>query len=148
MAKSDVAVVQRWFEEVWNNGREDLMETLLTDDLAAHGIASGTDVMSGVEEFRPFYRQFRSTFPDVVFTIEEAVSDRDIVATRWIARMTHLGDALGPPATGHALTVTGMTFWRIRDGKIAEAWNNWDMMGMMNQMGQATTAAVVERDPT
>jgi predicted ester cyclase len=64
------------------------------------------------------------------------------VATRWTVRMTHLGDAFAP-ATNKRLMVTGMTFWRIRENKIAEAWNNWDMMGMLNAIGQTPHTKVL-----
>jgi hypothetical protein len=41
------------------------------------------------------------------------------------------------------VTITDMTFARVRDGKMAEGWNNWDMMGLMHAIGQTPHAAVV-----
>ena len=97
----------------------------------------------GPEGFRPDYDRLRGAFPDIRFTIEEIISERDIVALRWTARMTHRGDHLGMPATNKPLTVTGMGFARVRDGKVVEAWNNWDMMGLMHGIGQTPHGAVV-----
>ncbi len=49
--------------------------------------------------------------------------------------MTHQGDQLGLPASGRRAEVTGMSIVRIADGKIAEAWNNWAQMSLMQQIG-------------
>jgi len=39
----------------------------------------------------------------------------------------HIGDGLGWPATGRRVTFTGMCLVRLKDGKVAEAWNNFDL---------------------
>jgi predicted ester cyclase len=50
------------------------------------------------------------------------------------------------PGTGNPVTITGMTFVRIVDGKIAEGWNNWDMMGMMNQIDASGASHVIPKE--
>jgi predicted ester cyclase len=65
----------------------------------------------------------------------QMIEEDDLIATRWVATMTHLGDQLGVPATGRRVTVTGMTIVRLRDGKIVEAWNNYDQLSLMKQIG-------------
>ena len=150
MSDAAIAISRRWFEEVWNLGREDLMEELAAADVVAHGIAGPDDVAHGIDAgFRPMYRTLRGAFPDIHFTVEEAIASGDLVALRWTMRGTHRGDDLGMRATGNAVVVTGMTFVRMADGKIAEGWNNWDMMGLLRQIGAGGGAArviPVERD--
>lgn len=85
----------------------------------------------------------KTAFPDIHFTIDQIISERDIVALRWTATATHAGDTLGVAATQKPVTITGMGFARVRDGKIVAAWNNWDMMGMMHTIGATPHAAVV-----
>jgi serine phosphatase RsbU (regulator of sigma subunit) len=46
------------------------------------------------------------------------------VALRWSARDTHLGDWLGVPPTGHHFTMSGITIYRIAEGKAVEGWNS------------------------
>ena len=62
---------------------------------------------------------------------------------RWTATMTHKGDELGFAATGSPATVTGMSVVRIAGGKIVEAWNNWDLMGLMQQIGMVPVAKLL-----
>ncbi len=144
MAESNIAVARRWFEEVWNQGRTETIGELLAPDGVMYGIAHGGHVVRGPQEFRAAYDQLKGAFPDIRFTIEEAIGEGDIVALRWTARAMHRGDHLGVPATHKALTITGMGFARIRDGKILETWNNWDMMGLMHTIGATPHAAVVK----
>ncbi len=59
-------------------------------------------------------------FPDIRFTIDDVVSERNMVAARWTAKMTHRGDHLGVPGTQKPLTITGMVFLRIEGNKIVE----------------------------
>ena len=143
MAQNEIAVVRRWFEVVWNEGREELMEELAAADVILHGIGGPNQVMRGIAAFKPFYRTLRGAFPDLRITVEEVIGERDIVALRWSAVMTHTGGDLGFAPTDKRLAITGMSFARVRGGKIVEGWDNWDMMGLMNQIGQTPHAEVV-----
>jgi len=143
MAQNEVAVLRRWFEVVWNEGREDLMEELAAPDVILHGVGGPGQIMQGIEAFKPFYRRIRGAFPDLRITVEEAIGERDIVALRWSAQMSHTGDDLGFPPTHKRLAITGMSFARVQSGKLVEGWDNWDMMGLMHEIGQTPHADVV-----
>jgi len=147
MAESGAALLRRWFEVVWNERREDLMEDISAPDVIVHGSSGPNDVFNGLEVFREMYRKLHHAFPDIHFTVEEAIGEDDVAAARWTARMTHAGDDLGFPATQKRLEISGMTFARIKDGKIVEAWDNWDMLGLMNAIGQSphTSAIPMEK---
>jgi steroid delta-isomerase-like uncharacterized protein len=137
------ALLRRWFEVVWNERREDLMEELAAPDVLVHGSSGPKDLLRGLGVFREMYRKLLGTFPDIRFTVEEAIGEGDVAAVRWTARMTHTGDDLGFPATQKTLEITGMTFARFKDGKTVEAWDNWDMLGLMNAIGQTPHTTVV-----
>jgi len=143
MADADANLLRRWFEEVWNQGRTEVAAELMAEDAAVYGIGGGTDMVRGPAEFLEFYKQLKGAFPDIRFTVEQTIAQGDIVAVRWTARATHLGDHLGPPATNNRVTVTGMGFARVKDGKMVEGWNNWVMMGLMHMIGATPHAAVV-----
>ena len=49
--------------------------------------------------------------------------------------MTHRTTYMGVPATGKALTLRVMDFYRIEDGLIAENWVLLDYIDLLNQMG-------------
>ena len=130
------AFIRRWFEEVWNKGREEAIDEMFAEDGIAHGLADETGApLRGASGFKPFFRNFRSAFPDIEVIVEDAIAEGDKVAARCRVRATHAGEGLGFAATQRPMEITGMTFARVRDGKIIEAWNNFDFMAMFQQLG-------------
>ena len=59
----------------------------------------------------------------------------DKVVARWTSFGTHSGEFMGVPATGRFLTTSGITIFRLEDGKIVEEWSESDMLGMLQQVG-------------
>ena len=84
-------IVRRWFEEVWNQGREQTIDELMAPDAVTHGLTDAAQTHRGPTAFKPFWAQLRGAFPDIHFTIDDVVSERDMVAARWTATMTHRG---------------------------------------------------------
>jgi steroid delta-isomerase-like uncharacterized protein len=135
-ASDNVALVRRWFEEVWNKGRAEAIEEMFDEEGVAHGLADETgEPLRGPANFRAFYGKFREAFPGVEVSVDDAISEGDRVAARCTVRGRHEGDSLGFAATKQPVEFTGMTFARVRGGKIVEAWNNFDFMSMFQQLG-------------
>ncbi len=67
------------------------------------------------------------------------VAAGDRVADRFSSRGTHQQAFAGVPATGKTVTGSGMDFFRIVDGKIAERWLEADMRGFLQQIGALPT---------
>ena len=136
------ALSRRWFEEVWNKGRDGAIDELLRADAIAHGLTAEGRALPGPAEFRKFYRPFRSGIPDIHITVDEVIGEGDRTAVRFTAHGTHSGDGLGIPATGRKIRVTGICVMHWKDGMIAEGWNEFDADGMMRQLtGPATAPA-------
>lgn len=126
----------RWFEEVWNQGRESAMEELWAEDVVTHGLTDATgSKVQGPATFRPFYRQFRAAFPDVHFTIEDTLVDGDKVVVRCRVTGTHTGPGFTKAPTGKTIDITGMCLMHVRDGRISKAWNNFDFLTLYQQLG-------------
>ena len=132
MSSDNKALVHRWFEEVWNKGRAAAIDEMMATRCVVHGL--GPD-LHGPEGFKPFHTSYRDAFPDVKVKIDDVVSEGNIVAARWSGTGTHRGNGLGFPATGRPVNFTGMLFVRIDNGKLVEGWNNFDQLGMLQQLG-------------
>ena len=136
MSDENRAVIHRWFEEVWNKGREEAIDELFAEDGIAHGLADEAgQALHGPAGFKPFFRKFRDAFPDLQVIVEDCISEGDRVAARCRVRAKHTGEGLGVAATGSPVEFTGMSIVRIRDGKIVEGWNNFDFMRLFQQIG-------------
>lgn len=136
MSEENKALIRRWFEEVWNKGNEDAIDEMFASEGIAHGLAEEPEkAMRGPRDYKPFYRKFRSAFPEIQVVVEDMVAEGDKVAARCRVRGKHQSDSLGFAATGRSTDFTGITIVRINEGKIVEAWNNFDFMSMFKQLG-------------
>jgi predicted ester cyclase len=84
---------------------------------------------------KAFAVEFREAFPDFHDSIDIQIAEGDLVATRFTSRGTHRGTFMGAEPTNKELSWTGISIDRIVEGRIVESWANWDMMGMMQQLG-------------
>jgi steroid delta-isomerase-like uncharacterized protein len=89
----------------------------------------------GLEGLKDILRAMRTGFPDLVFAIQEQISEGEKVASRFEWTGTHKGAFLGIPATGKPVRVWGVVIDRLVDGKIKETRIIMDTMGMMRQLG-------------
>ncbi len=125
---------RRVFEEVWNNQNLAAIDQLMAQNYVHHDPQS-PNVPSGIEGYKQFVRQYLSAFPDLQMNIDEQVSEGDTVVIRWTATGTHKGNLPPLPPTGKTIKVTGITVARLSNGKFVESWNNWDALGLLQQLG-------------
>jgi predicted ester cyclase len=121
-AEENKNLVRREQEELWNHtGDLDAAEELFATGQAEAAKQEAAD--------------FRQGFPDVVSTIEDLIAEGDKVVARWSSRATHQGEYMDILPTGKEVEFTGISFYRIEGGKIAESWNSEDQLGLMRQIG-------------
>lgn len=144
MEKNNLA--HEWFDEVWNKRRIAAIDRLLTLDVIAHGLVDeqGNEVR-GPSEFKKFFLQFTKAFPDIHVEVADTISEGDKIAARCIVTGTHRGDTLGVPGSNKPVRFTGVAILRIKDGKIAEAWNNFDFQTLSSQIGALVQAEAPKR---
>jgi len=140
MVEENLALLRRWFEEVWNQKRSDTIRELLSPDCISHGTSESGGDLHGPEGFLSVHARLLDAFPDMHIEVEDCFGAGDRVAVRWSCTMHHLGNGLGMAPTGAEVKITGMGFARISGGKILEHWDNWDKQAMFEQI-QAATAA-------
>jgi steroid delta-isomerase-like uncharacterized protein len=135
-ANENKATVRRVPDEVFNQGNLSVVDELLAPDYVLHdpGISGGQ--LRGPEAFKEqWVSMLRTAFPDLRIVIEDQVAEGDKVASRYTASGTHQGELRGFPPTNNQVEVTGTITSRFAEGKIVEEWNNFDSMGMMQQLG-------------
>jgi steroid delta-isomerase-like uncharacterized protein len=113
----------------------DVLDEVYAPDLVWH--EPDQDVR-GLEEAKRFVQMYKTAFPDLHVTVEDAIAEGDRVVTRWTMRGTHQGEVeeFGPP-TGRQIVLKGITIHRLEDGKIVEEWERYDNLSAMQQLGLA-----------
>ena len=135
MSEQNIALVHRWFAEVWNKGNEEVIDELFAQDGLAHGL--GPQPIRGPAEFKQMHRAFLASFSEIRAEVNDVIAVGDMVSLRATISMKH-------NTTGKTGNISGGGFMRIEEGKIAEAWNAWDFIGFFAQTG-ALPEDVMER---
>lgn len=139
------ALLTRWFNEVWNDGRTDVIDELRAPDAIATGLAEGQVESRGKRPFEAFHANLRDALPDLHVNIEDMIAEGDKVAVRVTLEGTHRGSAFGVGPSGRKVTLGAIVIVHIKDGKIAEAWNNIDQLALARQIGALSDGAPPER---
>lgn len=133
LADTNVQLVRRFFDEVWNKGNLSVVDELLTQNYVDHNQPPGS--LRGRKGYKTTVNMFRSAFPDIQFTLDQILAEGDRLAIRLTGRGTHQGSFMGVPPTGKQVSFGGMTFVRFENGQVAERWGISDIPGLMQQLG-------------
>ena len=131
-----------WFEQVWNQRDDSAITRLASAQAISHGLGEDLRPTVGLDQLRTVRRQFLTAFPDLKVQVQDVLVDGDKCAIRLTFSGTHTGEGIGLPPTGRSFTASAIIMCRWWDGKIVEAWNEFDAAGMMRQL-QAPAAKLL-----
>ena len=132
------AIVSRYNEQMWNQGRLDLADEFLAEDVVEHG-APQIPGMNGRDSLKAIIGGMRKSLPDIQVTIHEVIAEDDKVVTYWTMKATHQGELMGVPPTGKQLTNVGVGIYRLANARIVEIRVFADNLGFMQQLGVVPT---------
>ncbi len=133
--ESNKILIKRYFEEVWNQGKLDVLDEIIDTNYINHS-PGAPNPERGPEGLKPIIAGIRKAFPDLRFGIKNMVVTDEQVAIHCVMHGTHKGDLFGMAATGKIVKVNQMQIERIINGKIVEHWRQSDDLGMLQQLGQ------------
>jgi steroid delta-isomerase-like uncharacterized protein len=134
-AEANAATARRVLDEVFNQGKVEVLDEICSPDHVSHDPAEAED-MHGIEALKERVHKYRTAMPNLHVELEDIFATEDRCATRWTVRGTNDGELEGMPATHRKIEITGNSIDRFdADGKIVETWDNWDNAGFMQQLG-------------
>jgi len=133
MAQDSALIVRRFVDEVITQGNIDAAAQFVWEDVVEQVPLPGQG--PGLEGLKDILRAMRAGFPDLVFSINEQVSEGDKVVSRFEWTGTHQGEFLGIPATGRPVSVWGIVIDRLEQGRIKDTRIIMDTLGLMIQLG-------------
>ena len=131
--ETNKATVRRMNEQLWNEGRVDLIGEFYTEDTVNH--AAGLPSSSGLEEVKASVVMALNAYNDLKLSLGEVIAEGDKVAYTWTLQGVHQGELYGIPPTGKQVTTSGVSIHRMVNARIAETWFFPDTMGLMQQLG-------------
>jgi predicted SnoaL-like aldol condensation-catalyzing enzyme len=119
------SLMAQWFRRVWNESDVSAIDELALPNMASHGLMS---TIEGRDAWlRNFYMPMRAALSDIkVELLDEAVNG-DKIFGRLVATQV-------PKMTNGQVSMHGMCVMRVENGKLAEAWDTWDFLGLLESM--------------
>jgi steroid delta-isomerase-like uncharacterized protein len=133
------AMAQRWFTEVMNEGKEEVIDELCAENFVDHDPLPGTSPdRQGIHDF---VKQVHAAFPDIETTADDILVEGDRLAVRSTMRGTHQGEFMGIPASGKKVEVSNYDFVRFENDQVVEHWGTIDSAALMEQIGAVPAGA-------
>ncbi len=138
-AERNKAVVRRYYDEIVNGDKWELVDELLAPGFQGHKQSPGQEAnRAQIKEGLAYLRQSSSDYRQVV---EEMIAEGDRVVAYYTFQGTHTGDYAGVPATGKRFCFPGIDIWQVRDGRLVGHWFVGDTYGFMQQVGAVPAPA-------
>ncbi len=125
-------IIRRYFDGWGNRGNPAVADELIAPNVT---LRNPPAILHSLEDYKKGMVVFHRAFPDLHFTIEDLIAEGDKAVVHWTLHATHSGEYQGYPPSGKAITVTGISIFRLADGKIQEITVNMDRLGQAQQLG-------------
>ena len=126
--------MQRMFDEGFATGDDAVVDELCSPDLVEHQFGMAGAGADAIAARQGAIRDVHRAFPDMTFTIEDAVESGDTIWVRVRGRGTATGPFFGPPS-GRPVDITVIDIARVVDGRIVEHWGVPDRFALLAQTG-------------
>ena len=126
------AIVRRFVDEIFVQGRPETIDALLADDFVAHTWPSTGHPK---DDLKRATERAHGALTNPRFTIDDMIAEGDRVAVRLTSGATQTGPFMGMPPSGKSYEISEIHIFRLRDGKVIEHWHQFDQLGMMKQLG-------------
>jgi len=134
MAIDSKLIVKRLYGDVWNKRKLEVVSALFSPSHALRD-SNFTGSSVGPEAYKIQVALYLSAFPDLRFTVEDTVCEKDKLVSSWTITGTHKGEFMGIRPTNRTVSVDGITIHYLANGKIIDSNVSWDALGLMRQLG-------------
>jgi steroid delta-isomerase-like uncharacterized protein len=135
MTNKHDTTLRKLIEDVWNNGKYNEADQLVSPDFVSHDPMTPT---KGAEAFKNAVKKYRTAFPDLNQRVDEIITSGDTVVARLTCTGTHRGPLDAMPPTGRAAKVSAIIIAHFSGDRVKEAYVNWDALGLLQQLGVVT----------
>jgi predicted ester cyclase len=127
-------LVRRFYEEVENQGKLELVDELFAPDFRDVYNTASPFPVAGVEGVKKLAAALHDHL-NLSITVEDLVAEGDRVVARISSTSTHKTPFFGVAPTGRQFVNNGVEIFRVAGGKLAERWVYIDRIPMMKELG-------------
>lgn len=132
LQEQNTAIIRRFYEEVYNQGREDVLDEIISSDYLDYG---HNPPGRGIDGAKADFRSGQGIFGNVHFTHHNLIALGDQVVVRWTGSLTHTGKFMGVAPTGKTIDLTGISIYRLANGKLTETRNAVNWLTLLQEIG-------------
>lgn len=131
---AELARLAAQLTDAWNSHDPQRVAALCAADYEGENIGEAAP-HRGPEGMAASVAAYLAAFPDIHFTVEDAVIQGERVVQVWRAHATHSGPLMNIPSTGRRIAVRGASLLTFRTGKLLRATYIWDVAGLLREIG-------------
>ncbi len=141
MYEDNKATARKFYDEVWNEGKLATLDQIVAADCHLHDPVFPS-LAPGRDSLKKHVQMCKNSFPDLRFTIDDEIAERNEVVIHWTGRGTHKAPFLGIQPTNRKAAVSGTSIFRLSGGKIVECWSDWNLLSLTEQLGVSVAPKV------
>lgn len=130
---ANAETLRRFVQDVFL-GDESATRSLLSDDFVFHGKTP----LRGPAEMLGLAEQLNAAFADQKYEVQDLIANSDRGAMRWKWTAIHRGEYFGINATGAKVSTWGIVVVHFKNGRITDAWEQWDTAALRAQLEAAS----------
>lgn len=134
-SSQNISQTKGLFEEVLNKGNIAACHDFIADQVKLHDPAAPHH-NEGIEAFKELERSYKQAFPKKKVRIDDIFAINDKVVVRWTCQGIHQGELQGIAATDSDVKISGISIYRFENGKITDIWQEWDRLGLLEEIGE------------
>ena len=123
---------KNYIEDIFNKRKIELLDEYVSDNYTLHDAPE--HFPKGKDSIKAVVTLFKSAFSDFHVTLDELISEGDLVSSKSTFKGTHTGEIFGMKATGKKISMSSLTLVRIKNGKVQESWVRNDLDGLKKQL--------------
>lgn len=138
-----IDIVKHLYDDVYNKGNLALCDEIFTTNLR-HFDSGYHESTGGLAHLKEKEKGYRKAFPDKKTTIDDIFAVDNKVVVRWHCQGTHKGYLKEIPPTNKPFKISGISIYKFNNqNKIEEAWQSWDRLALLEQIGETQHAQVL-----
>ncbi len=124
-------IAESYVHRVWENKDLRAIDELVDQKCIIHSLLGD---FHGPESMKKVVQAWLTGFPNLTVKNIAVIGEDDLVAIHWHVRGSHLGEFKGIKPSGKSVSYSGVTIYRIDQGKIVEYWAYIDMQHLLKQI--------------
>jgi len=135
--------ITTYTQEVWNQHTVGAIDKYYAPDYVHHDV-SRPDLRT-LADYKAWATELQTGLPRIHVAIDDLIADGEMAVKRWTASGMHTAPLAGIPATGKTVTFSGVSIYKLANGRIAESWYIYDLFGLLQQLGALPSAEPAAR---